>query len=234
VGACQIGGDAAEHASGAAGPPEGPSDVVLAERKDFGRLAGLLRRAFDDEPVQRWLFPTSWRRHAASELWFRGMLHDARRCGRVERLRDFSSVAVWCAPGAPRDHGGLMPALFHVMVVSDRRAARRKAELDGALAERRPAAPHWYLAALATELQTRQQGRGRKVLAPTLAACDREGVRAYLETSEPRSIPFYERLGFRTASLLRLANGPSVWTMVREPATWALTGAREWATAPTP
>ena len=40
------------------------------------------------------------------------------------------------------------------------------------------------------------QGLGAMVIAPVLERCDAEGVRAYLDSTNPRNRPFYRRLGF--------------------------------------
>ena len=85
----------------------------------------------------------------------------------------------------------------------------------------RPAEPeHWYLAAVATIPEHRGQGHGQVLLTPILATLDAEGVPAYLESSNPRNVPFYERLGFTTQHEIRLpGGGPAITTMWREPNT---------------
>ena len=60
-------------------------------------------------------------------------------------------------------------------------------------------------------------GLGAAVLAPVLDRCDAEGVHAYLESSNPRNLPFYRRLGFVAAGEIPLPGGPSLIPMWREP-----------------
>jgi hypothetical protein len=43
------------------------------------------------------------------------------------------------------------------------------------------------------------------------------GVGAYLEPSRASNIDFYARHGFRVLEEIRLARGPSMWTMWRDP-----------------
>ena len=52
---------------------------------------------------------------------------------------------------------------------------------------RRQPAPHWYLGVLATEPARQGTGLGRAVTAPMLAAADRAGLPAYLETASERT-----------------------------------------------
>jgi ribosomal protein S18 acetylase RimI-like enzyme len=188
-----------------------------ARRGEVRRLVRLLRGGFEEEPVQRWLYPSRAWRVVASELWFHAMLADALRAGEVWRFDDFSSVAVWLAPGDRSKGSGPWAAILKALEAVNRRAAAIRSELDEELERRRPPARHWYLAAVSTERGRRGEGRGRDVLAPVLARCEQEGRLAYLETSEPRSIAFYERLGFEVWSRFELTAGPTVWTMGRQP-----------------
>jgi GNAT superfamily N-acetyltransferase len=81
-----------------------------------------------------------------------------------------------------------------------------------------PAAPHFHLAVLGTDPDHQGKGLGAAVIAPMLERCDREGVPAYLESSNPRNIPFYARHGFVESDPIPLIDGcPPVTPMWREP-----------------
>lgn len=60
-----------------------------------------------------------------------------------------------------------------------------------------PNVPSWYLGSLGVERQSQGKGIGARLLAPMLRRCDEQGLPAYLDSSNPRNISFYERLGFR-------------------------------------
>jgi GNAT superfamily N-acetyltransferase len=80
-----------------------------------------------------------------------------------------------------------------------------------------PAEPHWYLEAIGTVPEARGRGIGPTVLTPVLDRCDAEGVPAYLESSNPRNIPFYERHGFVRRPLFELPRGcPTITPMWRD------------------
>ena len=81
-----------------------------------------------------------------------------------------------------------------------------------------PREPHWYLEAIGCVPEARGQGVGGTLLAPVLERCDAAGLPAYLESSNPRNIPFYERHGFVTMPLFPLPAGcPVITPMWREP-----------------
>jgi GNAT superfamily N-acetyltransferase len=189
--------------------------VIPGTSTNLGTLASLLRRGFEDEPVQKWLFPNKYYRTLASELWFRGMIKEALGCSTVWCLEDYSAVAVWFKPDFYENESGLFWKLLKVVIKLNRRTSRIKEELDHELTIRRPKEPHWYLAAVATEKRNRSQGRGSLVLQPVLSLCDQEHVLAYLETSNPLSIKFYESLGFDVWASFSLHEGPEVWCMGR-------------------
>ena len=189
--------------------------VVQGNSADISSLAAVLTRGFDEEPVQQWLFPIKIYRTLASVLWFRGMLKGALEKGTIWRFEDNSSTAVWFRPGCQGEGVGFADKLFRTVVTINPRTARLKNDVDHELEVRRPQEPHWYLAAVATETRFRGQGRGKAVLRPTLLECDRRHLLAYLETSNPSSVPFYESLGFTIWSEFSVRKGPLIWCMGR-------------------
>jgi Acetyltransferase (GNAT) family len=78
--------------------------------------------------------------------------------------------------------------------------------------------PHYYLVCIATRSAIKGSGCGSRVINNMLDVCDAEGVPAYLECSNPASIPFYLNHKFVSRGLLPVRNGcPPVVGMWREP-----------------
>ncbi|MFJ9343331.1 GNAT family N-acetyltransferase [Streptomyces sp. NPDC101733] len=95
---------------------------------------------------------------------------------------------------------------------------RRAAQVQSALHEAHPVAPHWYLPTLGTDPAVQGAGVGSALVREQLARCDRLGEAAYLESSKPANVPFYEGLGFRVTGEIRLPDGgPTLAPMWREP-----------------
>ncbi len=50
-----------------------------------------------------------------------------------------------------------------------------------------------------------------------LARCDEAGQLAYLESTNPRSVPLYERHGFRVLGRIQVGSSPVLLPMLRTP-----------------
>jgi hypothetical protein len=53
---------------------------------------------------------------------------------------------------------------------------------------------------------------------PALDRCDASGLPAYLESTNTKNLPFYERLGFRAVGCLDVGDCPPIIPMLRKPA----------------
>jgi ribosomal protein S18 acetylase RimI-like enzyme len=197
----------------------GVPGVRRAEAADLPGLAGMLTRAFHDDPVARWACPRDELRP-----WMLERFHGARdrqmlRAGEIWMSEGGESAAVWAAPDAWRSslrddldfaRSTLRPSLL-------RRAPLVGYGLLGVERRHPPKPPHWYLATLGTDPAAQGRGLGTAVLAPVLEECDRDGVAAYLESSKERNVDYYARFGFRVTEEVRLPRGPRVWLMWRDP-----------------
>jgi ribosomal protein S18 acetylase RimI-like enzyme len=143
------------------------------------------------------------RRRAALAAYFDYSIRQGTRIGRVVRLEAADmGVSVWVLPQSEE--------------VQERERLRKRAYLQGVLgavgsenyarivdfmsARARPVVGNdsWYLSIVAVAPQAQGRGLGARLLAPTLAEADSATVVCYLETFNPRSLHFYERLGFVT------------------------------------
>lgn len=132
-------------------------------------------------------------------------------------------VALWAPPGPPGSSGLPLGEMLRMLTIARTafgllgigRALRAGLRVDAA----HPAAPHYFLGFLAVRPTHQGRGLGARLLAPVLARADAEGAACYLENSNPRNTPFYERLGFAVQREVRLggADAPAVWCMWREP-----------------
>ena len=190
-----------------------------AQDDDMGAIGETLARAFHDDPVMVWLFGARERPRARRLRRFLGSeaRRQHRRGGLVLTATGHPGAALWDPPGmwrttwpeivrsAPRMATAVGPRIP--------RALRGLALMERA----HPREPHWYLAVLGTDPAQQGRGVGAAMIEPVTTRCDAEGLGAYLESSKPDNVPYYERFGFRTTGQIDLPGGPPLWPMWREP-----------------
>lgn len=197
------------------GSPRRP--VREAEARDVGPLAEILARAFQHDPIHRWLLPgeAEWAR-GSTRFWAE-LIRRVLRHGVVLTTLEPEGAALWEPPNAVRD-GLVKEILFSArMLWILRRRALRGLRFGNLLEAHRPRQPHWYLAVLGTAPESQGKGVSTAVMQPVLQRCDAQGLLAYLESSNPANIPLYERRGFAVIGELHVPGGPSAWPMLRKP-----------------
>jgi len=182
--------------------------------------AAVLGRAFTTDPVFGWLLGDRSDRERRLSLVFGAFAAGAGRKpnGQVLVTPEQTAAAIWLPPGgwkAPVSevlrHG---PQLIRAFGTGTARALG----LLTCVEKHHPEEPHWYLEAIGTVPEARGQGVGPRVLQPVLDRCDNDGTPAYLESSNPRNIGFYERHGFVQRPLFPLPDGcPVITPMWRDP-----------------
>jgi GNAT superfamily N-acetyltransferase len=204
-------------------PLHGSSQAVRGARRDEAALLGeVLADAFAEDPVFAWLIPPQLRgRDSRMRTFFTSMSRSYLRAGRPCYLAgDASGAALWAEPGAwgmPLSQV-ILEAAPNGLALRRRlvRALRTQGQIGGLHAGQ--SRPHWYLGYLGTRRNRQGQGLGTQLLREVLATADTGGVPAYLESSNERNLPLYERNGFRVVGELRaLGHGPTIWRMWREP-----------------
>lgn len=189
-------------------------------RQQAASAGAVLGRAFTTDPLFRWLLDGRGQQEQRLTRVFTADALAALRDDAAQVLvaADRTGAALWRPPGSWKstasDYVRSGPQAVRALgtgVVRGLRVLR-------ALERQHPAQPHWYLEALAVVPEVRSRGVGPTLLAPVLERCDADRLPAYLESSNPRNIPFYERHGFVARAPLDLPAGCPVLTpMWREP-----------------
>jgi GNAT superfamily N-acetyltransferase len=194
--------------------------VREATSADVAGLSAALARAFDDDPVTRWIFPSARYGERLQGFFTLNLTKLALRHRLVFTTEDHRGGAIWMPPGAwelsLRDIVRTAPAHLRVLGRKVPSALRTLLQIE----KRHPRAPHYYLATLGTDPAFQGTGVGTALLQPVLERCDTEGLPAYLESSKERNLAFYGRHGFEVTEELQLrGGGPPLWLMWREPRT---------------
>lgn len=190
----------------------------LATRSDQGTLADVLAHAFAADPIWRWLAPDDHRYTTRAPAMFAEELHQKVRQGHVYTTDERSGAALWAPPGMWKTSPlGALGALVPGIRLLGPSGIRRGIELIGRMERAHPRDDHWYLAVLGTHPDHQGRGVGSAVVEPVLARCDLDGVPAYLESSNPANVAFYERHGFRVTGQVTPTGGPPLDSMWRDP-----------------
>jgi ribosomal protein S18 acetylase RimI-like enzyme len=192
-------------------------DLRKATPADVPALAGVLSRAFDDDPVMAWLFPDPRRRPRWLNTFFEVRLRQLMRQEEVWATADAAGAALWAQPDRWKLSAGETASMLLRIVRGVGRRTPRGLRGLALIEEHHPSEPHWYLAVLGVDPSAQGEGLGSALLAPVLRSCDEDGVPAYLESSKERNIAFYARHGFRVTEEVQMPKGPPIWLMWREP-----------------
>lgn len=194
--------------------PTKTTTVVPADASDRPRCMAVLLTAFTTDPLMRWMFPEP----SAYLTYFPRVLdhyaggafaHDS-----AYRTDDYTGSAMWLPPGTGPDEVALGAVLEEGV------AEERQGEVFALMEEvgaAHPEEPHWFLPAIGVDPAYQGRGLGAALMAASLERCDAEHTVAYLESSNPRGIPFYEQLGFRVTGHMQVGGSPTL-TAMRRPA----------------
>lgn len=199
--------------------------VVRMTDADVDRVAPLLARAFQDDPLFAWIEPDpavrapfllrfmralAWRSHLFAEAW--------------TTAPQPLGASLWVGP----DLGPLSPAQLERSgldrVGEDLPAPSRARYLafDGVrdVVDRVVPRPRVYLGVLAVDpaAQGQGQGLGERLLRPGLATADAAGLPTSLETTKEANVSWYERHGFAVAASGQASgDGVRYWVLRRKP-----------------
>jgi ribosomal protein S18 acetylase RimI-like enzyme len=185
-----------------------------------GDLEGVVETialAFHNDPVWSWAFPDEKARPAQFRRWWPLFVEGALAQGFTWLTDGAETISVWIRPNQPEltdeAEARVLPTLEELL------GARSRIVLEGLLrfeAAHPHDEPHYYLSFVATHDDHRGQGIGEQLLAQNLELIDAEHFPAYLESSNPKNLERYRRLGFEPRGEFSMPdNGPPVTTMWR-------------------
>jgi ribosomal protein S18 acetylase RimI-like enzyme len=200
-------------------------DIIPLTVTDVPRAAGVLARAFHNDPVFEWALPDADRRAAVLPTFFAAVTRIAMYANETYTTKDLDGVAVWHPPDPPaatrsqlKESGMLdLPEAF-----GRDDYARFRAGIDvlERLHKRDMPGPHWYLGVLGVEPSMQGRGVGSALIAPVLERADAARLPCYLETEKEINLAFYRKHGFEVMVEDSIPDGgPRYWTMKREAAT---------------
>lgn len=180
---------------------------------DRAQVVSMMTLGFADDPVCRRLFPDADQYLTYFPEFVRlygGAAFDLGCAHMIEGM----GATLWIPPGAHPD-GDAIDDLIKSSVAAG--AQDELFEVYAQMSQDHPQEPHWFLPLIAVDPFVRGAGVGSALMAYGLEACDQDAVPAYLDSTHPRNIPFYQRFGFELVRTIEIGGHPPVYPMLRRP-----------------
>lgn len=189
-------------------------EVRIASAADESRVLDVLLRAFSADPVGRWLWPDSQRYLLHAPAFMKAFGGKAFAHGSAYYVDGYLGAALWLPPAVHFDEGAVAAVLEQSM--------SEQAQKDGfavfeQMGSYHPAEPHWYLPLMGVDPLHQGKGLGSALMKDALEKCDSDSRLAYLESSNRKNIPLYERHGFELLGTIQVGASPPLFPMLRKP-----------------
>ncbi|AOO81549.1 GNAT family N-acetyltransferase [Bosea vaviloviae] len=188
--------------------------VRSASRDEESAVSAVIVLAFATDPMTRWSLGEAQTYLAVMPDLIRAFGAAAYDSDSAYVSDDFGAAALWLPPGVEPDIetlGRLIRKNADPAILPDVDA------IFEAMERYHPKVPHWYLPLIGADPARQGQGIGSALMRHALARCDREGAAAYLESSNPRNIPLYQRHGFEILGTIQTGSSPVLTPMLRPP-----------------
>jgi ribosomal protein S18 acetylase RimI-like enzyme len=169
--------------------------------------------AFAADPMARWCWPEPHAYVTHMRPFVRAFSIAGFARGGAFCTDGFIGAALWLPPGTEPDEA-TMGRIFEtttpptiskdVIAVTDR------------MAKHHPSEPHWHLPLIGVDPAYQSRGHGDALMQYAFERIDAERLPAYLESTNPRNIPFYERHGFEPLATIQLGTSPTIVPMLRK------------------
>lgn len=191
-----------------------PPPIRAAGPADEAGVIRVITLAFSADPMVRWAIPEHATYLAVMPEIARAFGGSGFTHGTISYAADGAGAAMWLPPGAEPDVERLI-ALFEQnappAIVADLMAVFER------MSDYHPQEPHWYLPLIGVDPARHGRGLGSALIRYALQRCDDERRPAYLESSNPRNIPLYERHGFEILGKIQTGASPTLTPMLRLP-----------------
>lgn len=193
--------------------PSSPPVVSLDPASAEDAFATIIL-GFAEDPATRWSWPHPAEYLRNMPLLARAFGSKAFELQTADAIDGTAGVALWLPPGVGPDEeglGALVERTFRASIRSDAMVVFEQ------MAGFHPQEPHWYLPLIAVDPARQGEGIGNRLMTHAVARCDADGAPAYLESSNPRNIPFYQRHGFEILGQIQAGSSPTIVPMLRRP-----------------
>ena len=170
--------------------------------------------AFSADPAARWTWPDPQQYLTHFPRFVKAFGGKAFTYGSAYYIDGYAGAALWLPPEVQPDEDVLLT------LVQSTASEQSKKHVLGVLEEMgryHPSEPHWYLPLMGVDPFHQGRGLGSALMQHALIPCDRDNKVAYLESTNPKNIPLYERHGFELLGTIQVGTSPAIFPMLRKP-----------------
>jgi GNAT superfamily N-acetyltransferase len=192
---------------------QSPVSIVPVNASRLPVLAAVLGRAFRDDPMIRWPIGQNHDVQRRIVQHFTAIFGPLLDLGTMWEAQDAAGFANWVPPGGA---GEALETTDQIRASLDRLTDDGGARYDvlWEWVEDRVPADAWYLDVLGVDPARQGEGIGSALIRSGLERASADGADAFLETSVPSNVAYYERFGFRVVEEGEpTADAPHIWFM---------------------
>lgn len=188
--------------------------IKTATVSDEASAIAVVMLAFSADPAARWTWPDPQQYLMHFPAFIRAFGGQAFAHGSAYHVAGYGGAALWLPPDVHPDEDGLTTLLQRTASESVQKDALAVFEQMGRYP---PREPHWYLPLIGVDPAQQGKGYGSALMRHALLPCDRDNTYAYLESTNPKNIPLYERHGFEVLGTIQAGASPPIFPMLRKP-----------------
>jgi ribosomal protein S18 acetylase RimI-like enzyme len=183
------------------------------------KFAGLLSRAFYNDPYYVFIMPDGKKRIAHLNWWMKILLRYTLKYGNIYYTDDYKGVAMWLGPDKPivDDIKILSLGLIFYPVKIGIRNFMRVLDISEQWNKehKKLNKRHYYLMVIGVEPEHQQKGIGSRLMEVGLKIADNEKLDCYLETVTHEDVRFYMKHNFEVIFNKGFGVNSQYWLMKR-------------------
>ena len=192
------------------------SIIKTATASNEASVIDVVVRAFSADPVARWAWPEPPQYFTHFPSFVKAFGGKAFTYGSAYYIDGYAGAALWLPPDVHPDQDALISLAERTVSEQTRKHVFAVFEQMGRY---HPGEPHWYLPLIGVDPSQQGKGFGSALMKHALVQCDRDHKLAYLESTNPKNIPLYERHGFELLGTIQVGTSPPILPMLCKPKT---------------
>jgi ribosomal protein S18 acetylase RimI-like enzyme len=195
--------------------------AAMLEEMQIVAAGHTLASAFQDDPLQKHVFPDPKERAQRSPAQFSVLIREGLLRGEVLVTEGLAGVSVWLPPKNLTPLDAPSPSPFQQLpgLMGGKACERFGRVLDYLTKTHSAGIPseHWYLMVVGVRPEQERRGHAQTMIKSMIARANAAGLPICLDTAQPLVRPFYEMLGFRPViETVDPGSGLRFWTYQRD------------------